>query len=166
LDMRVLTDAEEARLPPYAREIAGPILQRRVLLRVGDGGAGGWEGGGGGPPSAPVVFATSWWNVADASATLATVSRPIWASLADGRSELFREIRGVEHGCNAALSRAFGLGPAQGGGGGGGGGGAVVPDTTALWGRHYLFHRGGRPLTAIYEVFSPRLSEWLSGGGQ
>jgi chorismate lyase len=156
LDMRILGDAEVARLPPAAREIAGPILQRRVLLR-----AGGSVNGDSKTP--PLVFATSWWNVADASATLAAVSRPIWASLADGRSELFREIRGVEHGCNPALARAFGLG-CEGSGGEGSSEDGGLP---ALWGRHYLFHRGGRPLTAIYEVFSPRLGDWLGveGGG-
>ena len=28
-------------------------------------------------------------------------------------------------------------------------------------GRHYLFWHHGRPLTVIYEVFSPKLSRWL-----
>ena len=30
-----------------------------------------------------------------------------------------------------------------------------------FWGRHYIFWRGGRPLTVIYEAFSPALAEYL-----
>jgi len=30
-----------------------------------------------------------------------------------------------------------------------------------FWARHYLFYHNGRPLTLIYEVFSPNLDEWL-----
>ena len=148
LDQRVLdAPSDLASLPPSAREISGPILQRRVLLRVSTG-----EGGGADALNQPaLVFATSWWNVADAATTLASTACPIWTSLASTRSELFREIRGVEHGGNAALSRAFGLREETG--------------APALWGRHYLFHRGGRPLTAIYEVFSPALGAWLGVGG-
>jgi chorismate-pyruvate lyase len=29
------------------------------------------------------------------------------------------------------------------------------------WSRHYRFFRGGRELTVIREVFSPRLQDWL-----
>ena len=162
LDQRLLEGAADlATLPPSAREIAGPILQRRVLLRVAAAAATEPSGGGGGGRPTPsahppaLIFATSWWNVADAAATLATTARPIWTSLASTRSELFREIRGVECGGNPALSRAFGLERV---------GDKGVP--TTLWGRHYLFHRGGRPLTAIYEVFSPRLGEWLGASAQ
>lgn len=30
-----------------------------------------------------------------------------------------------------------------------------------LWGRQYTFWKGGEPLTVIYEVFSPRLMDYL-----
>ena len=30
-----------------------------------------------------------------------------------------------------------------------------------FWGRQYVFWHGGKPLTVIYEVFSPRLQEYL-----
>ena len=30
-----------------------------------------------------------------------------------------------------------------------------------FWGRQYFFWHGGRPLTLIYEVFSPRLQHFL-----
>ena len=30
-----------------------------------------------------------------------------------------------------------------------------------LWGRTYVFWRNGEPLTLVYEVFSPMLSEFL-----
>ncbi len=160
LDQRVLTSpAELAALPPSAREIAGPILQRRVLLRVAGKAEEEGAATGGSDATRPpaLVFATSWWNVADAAATLSTTARPIWTSLASTRSELFREIRGVEHGGNESLAHAFRVT----------GGGMGDPATTTpppLWGRHYLFHRGGRPLTAIWEVFSPRLGDWLGCG--
>jgi len=30
-----------------------------------------------------------------------------------------------------------------------------------FWGRHYLFWHHGKPLTLIYEVFSPYLTKYL-----
>jgi chorismate--pyruvate lyase len=30
-----------------------------------------------------------------------------------------------------------------------------------FWGRSYLFWQGGRPITLIYEVFSPALCKYL-----
>lgn len=35
-----------------------------------------------------------------------------------------------------------------------------------FWGRQYLFWRDGRPLTLIYEVFSPALEEFLGPARQ
>lgn len=33
-----------------------------------------------------------------------------------------------------------------------------------LWGRQYFFWHAGKPLTLIYEVFSPRLGDYLLCG--
>jgi hypothetical protein len=133
---------------------------------------------------APLVYATSWWNASDAAAFLGgdgAAERPIWAALTSGQMELHRRVLGVERGANARL-----WSPGGGGGGGGAGAtirgllgadgdwgeedkkdcdAAAAADAAAdadagsraLWGRHYVFWANGRPLTVIYEVFSPRL---------
>lgn len=144
-------------LPSGAELLKGPLVQRRVLLRADEG------------KGEALVYAASWWNAADAAATLdgetpapsSSSSRspssspvssrreqPVWTSLASSRTELFREIRSVYLGGCPALERDLGAEPGQ-----------------ELWGRHYLFWNGGKPLTVIYEVFSPRLGEWLGGRG-
>jgi chorismate lyase len=79
-----------------------------------------------------LAYAVSWWEA----------SLPIWASLARLRTELYRDIQGLHFGHCPALEAAFGqVGP--------------------FWGRHYLFWHRGKPLTLIYEVFSPCLSRYL-----
>ncbi|HEY9737038.1 MAG TPA: chorismate pyruvate-lyase family protein, partial [Trichocoleus sp.] len=50
--------------------------------------------------------------------------------------------QGIYLGHNAALAHAFG-------------------EDGPFWGRHYLFWHHGRPLTLIYEVFSPYLTRYL-----
>jgi hypothetical protein len=115
--------------------------------------------------------------------------RPIWAALTSGRLELHRRVLGVERGACARLwsppgSPARGLlGGDDGDEGLGARGGPPLPPKRPrrgeeeeeeaagsgsgppsaapreLWGRHYVFWAGGRPLTVIYEVFSPRLME-------
>ena len=152
-------------LPSGAELLRGPLVQRRVLLRADEG------------RGEALVYAASWWNAGDAAAALDGVAssgpgsspssssssssspaassspspsrqreQPIWTSLASSRTELFREIRSLYLGGCPALERDLGARPGE-----------------ALWGRHYLFWSGGKPLTVIYEVFSPRLREWLGG---
>jgi chorismate--pyruvate lyase len=70
---------------------------------------------------------------------------PIWRNLAAARTEAYRDLRTVYLGDNPALERHFG---------------AVGP----FWGRHYVLYAGGRALTVVYEVFAPRLAEWLGPG--
>ena len=154
-------------LPSGAELLRGPLVQRRVLLRADEG------------KGEALVYAASWWNAGDAAAALDGVGaaassssnsnnsspsaasaapsssfpsrqreQPIWTSLASSRTELFREIRSLYLGGCPALEKDLGAKPGE-----------------ALWGRHYLFWSGGKPLTVIYEVFSPRLQEWLGGGG-
>lgn len=89
-----------------------------------------------------LAWAESWWNQREAERHLRQRSQPIWRSLTAGRAELYREVDGL------ALVRAPGLAD---------GFGCEGP----YWSRHYRFFRGGRELTVIREVFSPRLQAWL-----
>lgn len=65
-------------------------------------------------------------------------SKPIWVSLQSEHVELYREVQQVYHGHSKRLEQLLGCpGP--------------------FWGRQYFFWHAGKPLTLIYEVFSPRL---------
>jgi chorismate lyase len=89
-----------------------------------------------------LAYAVSWWEASHVDEYLQNKSLPIWASLARLRTELYRDIQGLHFGHCPALEVAFGqVGP--------------------FWGRHYLFWHRGKPLTLIYEVFSPCLSRYL-----
>lgn len=89
-----------------------------------------------------LAYATSWWEASHVDDYLQNRALPIWASLARLRTELYRDVQGVCYGNSPALELAF----EQPGG---------------FWGRHYLFWHHGRPLTLIYEVFSPYLTRYL-----
>ncbi|MBU6229531.1 MAG: chorismate lyase [Cyanobacteria bacterium REEB459] len=89
-----------------------------------------------------LAYATSWWEASHVDDYLENKSLPIWASLARLRTELYRDIQGLHLGDSQVLEHAFGqAGP--------------------FWGRHYLFWHRNRPLTLIYEVFSPYLARYL-----
>jgi chorismate--pyruvate lyase len=89
-----------------------------------------------------LAYATSWWEASHVDDYLQNRSLPIWANLARLRTELYRDIQGIHYGHCPPLEAAFGQpGP--------------------LWGRYYLFWHNGKPLTLIYEVFSPYLSKYL-----
>jgi chorismate lyase len=89
-----------------------------------------------------LAYATSWWEASHVDEYLQNRSLPIWASLARLRTELYRDIQGICYGHSKALELAFGY-------------------TGPFWGRHYVFWHHGRPLTLIYEVFSPYLAKYL-----
>ncbi|MBD2743331.1 chorismate lyase [Coleofasciculus sp. FACHB-1120] len=89
-----------------------------------------------------LAYATSWWEASHVDEYLQNRSLPIWASLARLRTELYRDVQGIYYGQSDALASAFG-------------------QTGPFWGRHYLFWHHGRPLTLIYEVFSPYLTNYL-----
>ncbi len=89
-----------------------------------------------------LAYATSWWEASHVDEYLQNRSLPIWSSLAKLRTELYRDVRGLHCGHSAALEEGFG-------------------EAGPLWGRHYLFWHNGRPLTLIYEVFSPYLQRYL-----
>ena len=73
------------------------------------------------------------------------------------RREVFRDIRRVFRGENALLARKFRCDcdddhvNSEG----------EEKQDGNLWGRSYVFWRNGEPLTLVYEVFSPTLSEFL-----
>jgi chorismate lyase len=89
-----------------------------------------------------LAYAVSWWEASHVDEYLCNRTLPIWSSLADLRMELYRDIRDVFLGNSEFLTTAFGYeGP--------------------FWGRYYLFWHDGKPLTLIYEVFSPYLEAYL-----
>ena len=89
-------------------------------------------------------------------------SKPIWTSLTSKRHGVFREILG-KFAIRVAPLSVFQVthSPA-------GVYLAHCPDLESkfgaagpFWCRHYMFWRGGAPLTMILEVFSPRLQAYL-----
>lgn len=87
-------------------------------------------------------YAVSWWESSQVDDFLQKKSLPIWENLSRLRTELFRDIKIVQYGNSASLEEAFGQkGP--------------------FWSRYYLFYYHKRPLTLIYEVFSPYLTKYL-----
>ncbi|AMW27373.1 MAG: chorismate lyase [Limnospira sp. PMC 1291.21] len=114
--------------PPLIQAVPGPRLRRQVWLRTASGQR--------------LAYATSWWENSHVDEYLQNRSLPIWASLARLRTELYRDVQGIDYGDSKALELAFGQpGP--------------------FWGRYYLFWHHGKPLTLIYEVFSPYLTKYL-----
>ena len=57
-------------------------------------------------------------------------------------TELYRDMLDIYCGDSVALESAF-------------------EQSGPFWGRHYLFWHHGKPLTLIYEVFSPYLQRYL-----
>lgn len=89
-----------------------------------------------------LAYAVSWWDADHVDEYLQNRNLPIWDSLSRLHTELYRDIQAVYCGHNRALAKAFGQeGP--------------------FWGRHYLFWHDRKPLTLIYEIFSPYLSRYL-----
>lgn len=89
-----------------------------------------------------LAYASSWWDANHVDEYLQNRSLPIWESLSSLHTELYRDIQGIYYGESAALESAF-------------------QEKGPFWGRHYLFWHARRPLTLIYEVFSPYLSKYL-----
>ncbi len=89
-----------------------------------------------------LAYATSWWDAEHVDEYLQNRSLPIWESLSRLHTELYRDIQGIYYGNSPDLELAFG-------------------ETGPFWGRHYIFWHDRKPLTLIYEVFSPYLSKYL-----
>lgn len=113
--------------PAEVMELQAPLLRRQVWLTCG---------------GTPLAWAESWWNQAQADLHLQDRNLPIWRSLTQGRSELFREVDGL------ALVEADWLTD-------------TFQQDGPFWSRHYRFFRQGAALTVIREVFSPQLETWL-----
>ena len=113
--------------PDEVSELKLPLLRRQVWLNCG---------------SQTLAWAESWWNQREAEYHLKNKNQPIWQSLTQGRSELFREVDGLALVSAEWLETKFQTkGP--------------------FWSRHYRFFRNEKELTVIREVFSPKLEEWL-----
>ena len=113
--------------PKEVNELTPPLLRRQVWLNCG---------------SRTLAWAESWWNCKEAEQNLKNLNEPIWRSLTQGRSELFREVDGLSLVNADWLESGFSRqGP--------------------FWSRHYRFFRQARELTVIREVFSPALETWL-----
>jgi chorismate lyase len=126
IDMSAIGNAPD-HAPAQVEQIPGPRMRRQVWL----------ENGG-----QRLAYAASWWELSHVDEYLQNRSLPIWASLAQQRTELYRDVQGLYCGYSETLAQAFNHpGP--------------------FWGRHYLFWHHGQPLTLIYEVFSPQLQQYL-----
>lgn len=89
-----------------------------------------------------LAYAVSWWEANHVDEYLQNRSLTIWESLASRRTELYRDIQSIYYGYSESLDLEFNqVGP--------------------FWGRHYLFWHHGKPLTVIYEIFSPYLTKYL-----
>ncbi|EFN54688.1 hypothetical protein CHLNCDRAFT_135316 [Chlorella variabilis] len=126
---------ERVGLPEQTAAIEGPLVQRQVLLHIPD------------PHSKAYVYASSWWSADTVDQYLRDRSQPIWVSLSQGRTELYREILQLELGNSPYLEERF---QARG----------------PFWGRQYLFWHADKPLTLIYEVFSTELQQFLGSPRQ
>lgn len=93
-----------------------------------------------------LAYATSWWEAAHVDEYLQNRAMPIWTNLAQRKVELYRDIQAVYLGHSETLAAAFG-------------------EAGPFWGRHYLFWHDRRPITLIYEVFSPYLCRYLGPMG-
>lgn len=114
--------------PDLVQVVPGPRLRRQVWLRTTSGQR--------------LAYATSWWEASHVDEYLQNRNLPIWSSLTQLRTELYRDVQGIYWGHSPALELAFG-------------------QSGPFWGRHYLFWHHGQPLTLIYEVFSPYLTKYL-----
>tara|TARA_B100000131_G_C18024705_1_gene575977 strand:- start:19 stop:591 length:573 start_codon:yes stop_codon:yes gene_type:complete len=129
--IKLITMASEAkagdRAPIEVKELKPPLLRRQVWIQCGQH---------------TLAWAESWWNQSEAEHHLINKDQPIWESLTNGRSELFREVDGLSLVNADWLEAEFNTkGP--------------------FWSRHYRFFRQQKELTVIREVFNPKLEDWL-----
>ena len=67
----------EIGVPEEVIELEPPLIRRQVWLTCGE---------------LTLAWAESWWNYQEAKKHLRNKDQPIWKSLTQGRSELFREV--------------------------------------------------------------------------
>ena len=111
--------------------IAAPRIRRQIFLRSQQTGE---------------IFshATSWWSAAAMQKYLKDPSLPIWVSLNQKYTELYRDLKGIYKGACPNLAKAFGY-----------------PEVDTYWARHYLLWHGGEPITMLYEIYSPAIGKYL-----
>jgi len=126
ISMAMDTNTENG-VPEEVNELDPPLIRRQVWLTCGD---------------LTLAWAESWWNYQEAEKHLKNKNQPIWKSLTQGRSELFREVDGL------ALVDANWLK-------------SEFKEEGPFWSRHYRFFRQKKELTVIREIFSPKLEKWL-----
>jgi len=114
--------------PEIIQVLPGPRLRRQVWIRTASGKV--------------LYYAVSWWEASHVDEYLQNRSLPIWSSLGQLRTELYRDLQGIHYGYSARLELGF-------------------EEVGPFWGRHYLFWHQRQPLTLIYEVFSPYLTKYL-----
>ncbi len=117
----------KAKVPEEVKELEPPLLRRQVWLTCGQ---------------TTLAWAESWWNYQEAEKHLQNKHQPIWKSLTQGRSELFREVDGLALVSAEWLELEF-------------------KKEGPFWSRHYRFFRQQKELTVIREVFNPKLEKWL-----
>lgn len=127
IDMSLINSIDDG-APSQIKTICEPRLRRQVWLRTASGQR--------------LAYAASWWDANHVDEYLQNRSLPIWESLSQLHTELYRDIQGIYYGNSKPLEAAFG-------------------EKGPFWGRHYLFWHDRKPLTLIYEVFSPYLSKYL-----
>ncbi len=117
--------------PSDISSIAAPRIRRQIFLRSQQTGE---------------IFshATSWWSEAAMQKYLKDPSLPIWVSLNQKYTELYRDLKGIYKGACPNLAEAFGY-----------------PEIDTYWARHYLLWHGGEPITMLYEIYSPSIGKYL-----
>lgn len=111
--------------------IPAPRIRRQVWLRSQRTGE-------------VLSHATTWWSEATIQKYLSDPSLPIWVSLNQKYTELYRDLKGIYQGVCPALADTFGC-----------------SEINAYWGRHYLLWHGGAPITMLYEIYSPAIAKYL-----
>lgn len=85
-----------------------------------------------------LIFASSWWNPKEYETMFQSPSKAIGATLIHSELDFYRDLHGIFLGYSQELESIFlSKGP--------------------FWGRYYTLFYKGKPISIIYEIFSPLL---------
>nr|YP_009027664.1 product [Neoporphyra perforata]AGV01122.1 product [Neoporphyra perforata]AHB35158.1 hypothetical protein [Neoporphyra perforata]AHB35366.1 hypothetical protein [Neoporphyra perforata]AIA19529.1 hypothetical protein [Neoporphyra perforata]AIA19738.1 hypothetical protein [Neoporphyra perforata] len=88
-----------------------------------------------------LIFASSWWSVEKYEAIYKHPSKAIGSVLIQSELDFYRDIHGIFFGYSTELEHLFLVqGP--------------------FWGRYYTLFHNGKPISIIYEIFSPLLENF------
>lgn len=118
--------------PSELKLIGTPRVRRQIWLKSAQ-------------TNAIFAYAVSWWHKQDLESFLPDPNLPIGTNLNNQRLEVYRDLRAVYRGKCPTLDPVFGENS--------------LPQT--YWGRYYLMWHQGKPLNLIYEIFHPRLQDYL-----